>query len=175
MRIKSVLLMALAVLVLEGVSLARMFRQESQEGGKARPVRSSLIRMDLLKKNDQPLSPPLRNIFAPHRGDVRPGRPGQPTDPGGEAGEEPDEEAAAQPEEDVIRSAPVQIALRYIGYVRSTERTVAVIMFQGQPLAVHAGEMIEEGVTIVTITPEELVFQGADDVSRTVALEGEDR
>jgi|GEM_PF-1031900 len=176
MRIKSIFLLGCAVLLLAATgSNALTTRQESQEERETRLQESSLIRMDLLKKNDQPLSPPLRNIFAPYRGGVQPGKPGQFLDPEGDEIDEPDEEAAAQPEEDVIRQGPAQVDLRYIGYVRSMDRTIAVIMFQGQPLAVHAGEMIEEGVTIVTITPEELVFQGADEVSRTVALEGEDR
>ncbi len=175
MRIRSILLAGWAVLVLAAGFSAETPRQESQEEKVSRPSRSSLIRMDLLKRNKQPLKPPLRNIFAPNRGGIQPARPGRPGGADQAEGEDPDEDAGSTPAEDVLPKGLARVNLRYIGYVRSAERTIAVIMFQGQPLAVHAGEMIEEGVTIVAITPEELVFQGADNVSRTVALEGEDR
>ncbi len=52
---------------------------------------------------------------------------------------------------------------------------MGVVIFEGETLAVKPGDLISSGVTILKITPEEVVFQGTDAVSRTVSLEGEDQ
>jgi hypothetical protein len=147
-------------------------QQKAQAKKKDERVRQRLIRKDLLEREAEPLKPPLRNIVAPQRpgaGQNRPGAqgPGIQDDNSGEQAAEQGEEAE--------ETQSVVYDLRYIGYVRSTERTVAVVVFEGETLAVKPGDLISSGVTILKITPEEIVFQGTDAVSRTVSLEGEDR
>jgi hypothetical protein len=147
-------------------------QQEAKPEEKARPQLLRLVRSDLLELEAKPLAPPLRNIFAPHRtgsGQGRPGAPGSggPDDPSAEETEELGEEG-----EEIIT---VVYDLRYIGYVRSSDRIVGVVVFEGETLAVKPGDLISAGVTILKITPEEIVFQGTDAVSRTVSLEGEDQ
>jgi hypothetical protein len=79
-------------------------------------------------------------------------------------------------EEERLEDEPVaaMLNLRYVGFVSSAERTVGVVIFQAEVMAVKPGELIAEGVTILKITPEEIVYQGPDGESRTASLEGED-
>ncbi len=48
-------------------------------------------------------------------------------------------------------------------------------MLEGEAMAVKAGEIIADGVQIVTITPTEISYMGPDSLTKTVSLEGEDR
>jgi len=147
-------------------------QQKARAKTKEERVRQRLIRKDLLKRKAEPLDPPLRNIFVPQR-------PGAGQDRSGAQGpgiqDDYSGEEAMELGEAAEETQPVVYDLRYIGYVRSTERTVAVVVFEGETLAVKPGDLISSGVTILKITPEEIVFQGTDAVSRTVSLEGEDR
>jgi len=143
---------------------------------KAPSTAQGLIRIDLLQKEELPLEPPLRNIFAPHRSQSPRDRAGQGRRPGEGPGDLPGGENPEGVEEELRpETEAVSWNLRYLGYVISSERTVAVVVFQGETMAVKPGEIIAEGVTILKITPDEIVYQGPDDLSRTVSLEGEDR
>jgi hypothetical protein len=157
------------------LSASVVFSRPPQEADPANPkakgARRSLVRKDLLEREAEPLQPPLRNIFAPQR-------PGLQRDGSGLTGiDDPDEISDEDtPEGDAAdEEFAVVLDLRYIGYIRSSERTVAVIIFEGEATAVKTGDLVSEGVTIMKITPEEIVYQGPDAVSRTVSLEGEDR
>ncbi len=137
---------------------------------------SSFIRKDLLRKSssEEDLQPPIRNIFSPRRsGSPGSGRNYVGADPGSinVDGTIESKEAAAAAEEEY---APV-IDIRYIGYIRSQLRTVALVMFEGEAMAVKAGEIIADGVKIVKITPAEISYLGPDSLTKTVSLEGEDR
>ncbi len=159
-------------LILAAGLLAAPQQQKAKAKKKDKPALQSLIRRDLLQLEAEALQPPLRNIFAPLRPGSRPDRPGG---QGGGIEDDHSEEETAGQDAGAEDTLPAAYDLRYIGYIRSTERTVAVIIFEGEPLAVKPGDLISEGVTIMKITPEEIVFQGPDAVSRAVSLEGEDR
>ena len=170
MRIKRIFAVLSLVFLLAAHVSAFFGRQEVQEKSspKDKPPPTSLIRKDLLQIEDSPLSPPLRNIFAPRRSGSR------------RAAAEPEEIERKTPEEILIEqqraeAAPQGYNIRYIGYIHSQERTVAVIIFAGETMAVKPGEMIAEDVTIVKVTPLEIVYQGLDSITKTVSLEGEDR
>jgi hypothetical protein len=153
--------------------------QETTPKAKKGPAAiQSLIRLDLLQVEVPSLEPPLRNIFAPHRGGARPSGPGDAVRPGSddpEGGSEGTDPRPDEKEQPMDKPAANVMTLRYVGFVSSAERTVGVVIYQGEVLAVKPGELIAEGVTILKITPEEIVYQGPDAVSRTVSLEGEDR
>ena len=147
-------------------------QEEAQTKVKPKRARRSLIRIDLLEREKVPLTPPLRNIFAPGRPGSGPAGSGSP----GTGTEEDISDDAALGQDDSAEDDFAAVPdLRFIGYISSTERTVAVVIFEGEAMAVKRGDLVGEGVTIMKITPEEIVYQGADAVSRTVSLEGEDR
>jgi len=147
-------------------------QEEAQAKTKGPRARRSLIRKDLLEREAVPLKPPLRNIFVP-------GRPGSQPDGTGVSGSGLEEDISGEDAAGQDASAGDDLAavpdLRYIGYISSSERTVAVVIIDGEAMAVKQGDLAADGVTILKITPEEIVFQGHDAVSRTVSLEGEDR
>jgi len=124
----------------------------------------SYIRMDLLRAEKKPLPPPRRNIFNARETEI----------------EEADDEFFGESEtiEERTPVSPIEqktpaLDLRYIGYVRSGERMVALVIFQGEALAVAEGEQIEEGVTVSKILPEEIEVTGPDSEPSTFFLEGE--
>ena len=63
--------------------------------------------------------------------------------------------------------------LRYIGYVKSGQKITALILFEGEALAVDVGEEIAEDVSISKITLENITMIGPDQEPRTFPLEGE--
>ena len=140
-------------------------------------LKSSFIRKDLLDRSgaEEDLQPPIRNIFSPRRsGPPGSGRNFDGADPNriNPDGTTEGEEAEAGTEEEEY--VP-EIDIRYIGYIRSQVRTVALVMLEGEAMAVKAGEIIADGVQIVTITPTEISYTGPDSLTKTVSLEGEDR
>lgn len=141
----------------------------SQEKSHEPEDRSSLIRMDLLQKERKSLAPPQRNIFTPQRlrpGMDRPGEAGSLVDPSGSK----DAAGAESPEQEMTQ----RIDIQYIGYIGSRERTVAIIIFNGEALAVEKGEPISEQIIIREITPQSIEFEGPDSIPNKVFLEGEE-
>ena len=63
--------------------------------------------------------------------------------------------------------------IRYIGYVVSSEKIVALLILEGNILAVEKGEMISKGVKIGEITPEVIEVIGPELEKKKYFLEGE--
>jgi len=125
----------------------------------------SLIRKDLLYEKRRNLNPPIRNIFSPQR--IRAPEsgllPGEVEGDPGETGTKPGEKAL-----DVMAN------IRYIGYIQSGHRIVALIIFEEEALAVEEGEMISQDVRVGKVTPEEIELMGPDSKKRNYSLEGEE-
>lgn len=69
--------------------------------------------------------------------------------------------------------APKSVDIRYMGYVKSGPKITALIVFQGEPLAVEQGEIIALGVQIVSISKEQIEVRGPDNEIRKFPLEGD--
>ncbi len=129
-------------------------------------LEKGLIRKDLLLREKMELGNPVRNIFTLRRSvsreiernpvKLRQNQQQNPTLPG---------------KYEASSSLPLNI--RYIGYVISDAKMVALIVFEGDALAVEKGEVISEGVKIGKITPEEIEIIGSDSQKRRYYLEGE--
>jgi len=129
-------------------------------------LEKGLIRKDLLLREKMELGNPVRNIFTLRRSvsreiernpvKLRQNQQQNPTLPG---------------KHEASSSLPLNI--RYIGYVISDDKMVALIVFEGDALAVEIGEVISEGVKIGKITPEEIEIIGSDSQKRRYYLEGE--
>ena len=135
-------------------------------------VRKSLIRKELLLQPEESLAPPKRNIFTRQRGnrimdEISPSEalemPGQRPQSG-----QPELSGRNQPPVDEFRAD-----VKYIGYVRSGDRIVALIVFGNEIYAVQSGDVLETGLTIGEITPEDMeIFDGGPE-PRRIILEGE--
>ena len=126
----------------------------------------SLIRKDLLMREKIELGNPARNIFTLRRSAGR-------TIERNQIQQQQNEQRnpTIPTTHEAASSLPVNI--RYIGYVISDDKMVALIVFEGDALAVERGEVISEGVKIGKITPEEIEIVGSDSQRRRYYLEGE--
>jgi Tfp pilus assembly protein PilP len=76
---------------------------------------------------------------------------------------------AGQPED----QARFAVNIRYMGYVKSGSKITALIVFQGEALAVEKGEMIALELQVVEITTEEIEVIGPDRQLLKFPLEGD--
>jgi Tfp pilus assembly protein PilP len=131
-----------------------------------------LLRKDLLQIKKQEAAPPKRNIFAPRAGFSRPGevvRPDRPLLPADS--QAPDESAAA---DQTAEAPPVMtVNLRYIGFIESPRRLVALVNFEGRAIAVVEGDVVGEGIRIGKVTRQQIEVVLPDSSTRTFSLEGE--
>jgi len=128
----------------------------------------SFLRMDLLEKEVPDMESPRRNVFAP--GPLRvqdiegeqmlpdPGSPGM-----GSRSEPPDE--------NTDRGGILD--LRYLGYILSDKKLVALVTVDGEAVAVEQGEILPGGAKVEKISIESIEITGSDSQSRTYGLEGE--
>ncbi len=171
MRIPKLLAALAALVAASGLSLAQTkdsapVKPPSPEEG------ASLIRMDLLRAAQGEMASPLRNIFAPG---TRASQPAavipQEISPWSQ-----DQHAVetAVPAEEAITSPPIMtVNLRYIGFVESAQRMIALVMFEGQAVAVVEGEVVGEGIRIGRVTRDEIEVLLPDSSTRLFSLEGE--
>jgi hypothetical protein len=100
----------------------------------------------------------------PHFGAPPPRLPsGQPV-PGIKPGAEGAVEAGAPP-------PPVNV--RYVGFIQGKEKFLAIILFNGQAMAVAAGETLGDVWKVEKVGPAEIEILGPDGTAIKFALEGE--
>jgi len=132
----------------------------------------SLLRKDLLQIKKQDAAPPSRNIFSPRTGSSRPGDFALPGGPLPAMDFQAADESAAT---DETAEAPpvITINLRYIGFVESPRRLVALVNFEGRAIAVVEGDVVGEGIRIGKATRQQIEVVLPDSSTRTFSLEGE--
>jgi hypothetical protein len=142
-------------------------QDKNQEKTEQKRLPVSLIRKDILALDVKKLDPPKRNIFTPNSAG------------GQEIGELEDMNNRQQAELQNIEVLNAELpsvrafGLRYIGYVKSGQKITALILFEGEALAVDVDEEIAEGVSISKITLENITVIGPDQELQTFPLEGE--
>lgn len=142
----------------------------SQERPSDHESQPSLIRKDLLQKERKSLDPPRRNIFTPQRLEHGLDSPVEVDAAGRQPGSGDTADAESQQQETVYR-----VDIRYIGYIGSEKRTVALIIHNGDAIAVEKGEQVSDQVKILEISPQSVEFVGPDSVPIKVFLEGEEQ
>ncbi len=152
--------------------------------GQARPARGKkadpdmvtgpLIRMSLLERKEGPFAGAKRDPFIPgaisgpeqalpHFGVKTPPQAGQP------GGIPIKPEAMAEGAEQPVPA----VNLRYVGFIQGKEKLLALVMFNGQAVAVAAGETLGDIWKVDRVGPLEIVIQGPDGAPLKFALEGE--
>jgi hypothetical protein len=141
---------------------------QKAEAGKTAPDLTPLVRLDLLKALPPEPAAPIRDIFNPGRAVAAPEAVETPDATQAPAGEEPGVEAPpeAAPEEPLLE-------LAYLGYVTSGRKIVALVISQGQAMAVAEGEEIVPGVTVVKIGPDRIEVTGPGGKKMSVPIQGE--
>lgn len=128
----------------------------------------SLIKKELLNIQNKRFPSPRRNIFLRQRvsmsqNEISPSTGGDLRMPNAE-----DSPSRKETEQEKIG-----FHLNYIGYVRSGDRVVALILWEGEVYPVESGDVLEGGVAIGEISPDDIEIIGPDSVSRRIKLEGE--
>jgi Tfp pilus assembly protein PilP len=118
------------------------------------------------------MTPPQRNIFAPgarasRSVDILPqeNQISTPDDRTAETEVLQAEETAAPP--------LMTVNLRYIGFIESAQRMIALVVLEGQAIAVVEGEVVGEGIRIGKISREQVEIVLPDSSTRLFSLEGE--
>jgi hypothetical protein len=163
----TVLVFVLAV----GLCPAQAPTEAASKKETAQAVRS-LLRKDLLQVKKQDAAPPARNIFAPRSGSGRPVETAAPGRPTAEVDLPAVDEAAAADETAQAPPAPT-VNLRYIGYIESPRRLVALVIFEGLAIAVVEGDVVGEGIRIGKVSSRQVEVILPDSSTRTFSLEGE--
>jgi len=127
----------------------------------------SLIRTELLLKRQERLKSPKRNIFAPRK------------EQQSEVPDIPEDVKArlkkyASGQKGKVLEATAESNIRYIGYVTSGERTVALIIYEEEVLAVEEGEAITDELKVGRITLKDIEIIGPDSNKKKYVLEGEE-
>ena len=163
---KSICLSLVLFLLFTALVSSQDQNQEKEEE-KRPPV--GLIRMDLLAQKIKKLDPPKRNIFVPNsagRLEVE------------ELENLIERQSVELPNIEALEAeqiSPRPLGLRYIGYVKAGQKITALILFEGEALAVDVGEEIAEGVSISKITLEDITVIGPSQEPWKFPLEGETR
>src|SRR4030042_6406372 len=139
MRMTRPAVTALILVLAAGLCPAQAPTEPVPTKGAASEVKS-LVREDLLQIIKKEASPPLRNIFAPRAGPSRTGDialPGRPLP----AVDFPVEDESAATDETAEAAPALPVALRYIGFLQSPRRLVALVLFERLAIAVGQGEV----------------------------------
>jgi len=128
----------------------------------------SLIRKDLLKEKPGEIAPPRRDIFSPRTAFAPPGfsQPGE--SPGGRV-----TDTGRSDTPPAIEPAEPSLDLSYIGYVQSAHKMIALIILEGQAMAVSEGEEVLPGMKVGKVAPDRIDLIGPDAKRLSFPLQGE--
>ncbi len=166
-----------SVLVL-AAAVSAFGQAKPARGKKADPdmVTGPLLRMSLLETREGPFLGAKRDPFipgqavAPQEELLRPRLqpsvfPAAQAAPGAKPGAEGAAEAETTP-------APA-VNVRYVGFIQGKEKFLAIILFNGQAMAVAAGETLGNVWKVEKVGPAEIEILGPDGPAIKFALEGE--
>jgi len=159
-------------LVLWGLAVAGLvlgFGQDKPSSAeKAAPAKASkpLIRMDLLKKGVRDAAFTKRDIFIPQSDFGPSGTQSAPLNVRMAKAGAGGESAAPEPQ-------ALSLNVRYIGFIQAKQKTTALVLFEGQAVAVIEGDTLGAAWKVVKISAGLIEIQGEDGKSQTFALEGE--
>jgi Tfp pilus assembly protein PilP len=147
-----------------------MSAQEKSEKAAEKNEQKSLVLKKLLRPSKKSLAPPKRNIFTRQRGNPGAGD----FSPSGDFLSP--EQASGQkmtPDQKKTAMETDRFNVKYIGYVRSGERVVALILLGSKSYAVESGDILETGLTIGEITPDDIEISSQGSEPQRINLEGE--
>lgn len=148
-------------LLYPGLSLQNK-KQKAQE----KKAEKSLIMKDLLMPQDKILTPPKRNIFTRQRASTFMNDSSSPGN-----FQAPEQKKSPAQQESAVEE--VHTNVKYIGYVKSGKRVVALIILEGETYAVESGDVLETGMTIGEITPDDMEIFAKGSEPIRINLEGE--
>ena len=158
------------MLIVVSVPCSGMSPQEKSEKAAEKNRQKSLVMKELLRPSKKSLAPPKRNIFTRQRGNPS-------ADSFSASGDflspEQTPEQGMNPDQKKTVVEEDRFNVKYIGYVRSGERVVALILLGSKSYAVESGDILETGLTIGEITSDDIEISSQDSPPQRINLEGE--
>jgi hypothetical protein len=154
----------LPVAILAGIFLAAGVAAEEKADAAKKPAPPPLVRVDLLKTHPADPAAPIRDIFSPGRAVAAPESVAPDIPDGEESGLEGSPDAVPE------KSA---LDLVYIGWVTSGQKVVALVISEGQTLAVIEGEEIIPGLKVDKIALDRIEVIGPGGKRTSVPVQGE--
>ncbi len=136
--------------------------------------RTSFVRMDLLLKQVKKPGRPVRNIFMPGAGTAS--RLSVDKDTAKKIAEELHKQLG--PNAEASTSSPGELSgmeMRYMGYVYSGEKIVALVLYGDEAQAVEKGDWLDEQFRVGEISRAEITIFGPGSQRWAFSLEGEQR
>ncbi|MBD3414341.1 MAG: hypothetical protein GF421_07930 [Candidatus Aminicenantes bacterium] len=137
----------------------------------------SLVRLDLLKKKTNEIQVPLRNIFTGQKLRETQDQKQKTNQRARNLVEDVDvpvKAHSAQAEQGLEKSS-LYLNLKYLGYIASIGKKVALVFYDREFLAVEKGTVLPDGIEVVDISESqiEVMISGSDKL--VIKLEGEDQ
>lgn len=141
---------------------------EEETPGPLKPPspRLPIIRLDLIENDAETAASTVRDIFIPRPAVSDAGL----SDPTGLRGLTPYDQGISAIEEASFR---MPVHLTYVGFVASGDIHIALIVYQGQPMAVGEGDEIDPGIRVIRITSEILEVARPDSETKVFPIEGD--
>jgi hypothetical protein len=166
MRNKIIILLVTAFYI--GIfSCMNLTAMDIQENNPDKKNSGKLIRMDLLNPKAKDIKPPLRNIFTGRKIETIAGLEGS---LGMKAGEEEVQSKEIDQEKDSYPD------LKYLGYIASFDKKVALILYRDEVMAVGKGCVLPGGIEIIDISLDAITIKKSSGSDKMVIkLEGEEK
>ncbi|MGB8953349.1 MAG: hypothetical protein WCC06_11870 [Candidatus Aminicenantales bacterium] len=143
------------------LALSFLYGERTPKKESVRSRGDSLLLKERLQDNRREYVPPKRDIFSAWRSQGAAAIP--------PAADE-ESESSASPAQNV---STANFNVQYIGYIRTPQKFLGLILFEGQALTVTEGEFIGEGIKVLRVTAEEIEIQGPDSKVQRFGLEGD--
>jgi hypothetical protein len=139
--------------------------------------KGKLVRIDLLKGKEDEIKPPLRNIFTGRKIQGASDSEGRET-PGiisslvgfkRNVGEEESQSQEADLEKKLVYD------IKYLGYIASFGKNVALILYKGEAVAVEKGSVLPGGIEIIDISLDKVTIKSSGSDKIAIKLEGEEK
>jgi len=139
--------------------------------------KEKLVRIDLLKEKAEEIKPPLRNIFTGRKiqgpsdleGREIPGIISSLVDFKRNVGEEESQSQEADLEKKLVYD------IKYLGYIASFGKNVALILYKGEAVAVEKGSVLPGGIEIIDISLDKVTIKSSGSDKIAIKLEGEEK
>jgi len=126
-----------------------------------------VIHIDLLTRKKRNFQPPLRNIFLPQLKGSKDLAASMLAQEGASS------QAMTESfpgKADAAQKEGWGIFLQYVGFIKSPDRIVALVVYQNQPWVVKIGDVLEDGSVVSAISEDEIEITGPSGKKKTFRL-----
>jgi len=166
MKVKKTINVFLIFFLLVGLNILAVNKKPEEKAINSKE-KQSLVRKELLTIKRKEPSSPRRNIFSPGLSRIKNSQLGMETSLNSQS-------LKTSQASGSIEASSSLLDVRYIGYIDSGENIVALIIFEGQALAVQEGEKLSEEMVVGKVTTKQIEIIGPGLRRQKYSLQGEE-